>query len=145
MSPEVFNRVEVWRLGWPKHGNVLMVFKSLAGLLGLVFGVIILLKNNISHLLTPILKTLLEFIFQNLSVQLCIHSPINLASISHPFPCHTPPHHQGPSSKLQSSFHQSIIESLSFLFPHPLLSICPQMINLSSDHITLFQSSTVQS
>src|SRR4051812_22348660 len=99
-----------------------MVFKPFGGLLGLVFGVIILLKNNMSHLLTPILKTLL-FILQNLSVELCIHSPINLASISHPFPCHTPPHHQGPSSKLQSSFHQSIIESLSFLFPHPLLSI----------------------
>src|SRR4051812_13541371 len=109
--------------GWPKHVDVFMVFKPLGALLGLVFGIIILLKNNISHLLTPILKTLLEFIFQNLSVELCIHSPINLASISHPFPCHTPPHHQGPSSTLQSSFHQLIIESLSFLFPHPLLSI----------------------
>src|SRR3954466_2631159 len=75
MSPEVFSRVEVWRLGWPKHDNVFMVFKPLGGLLGLVFGVIILLKNNISHLLTPILKTLLEFILQNLSVELCIHIP----------------------------------------------------------------------
>src|SRR4051794_38573561 len=86
MSPEVFNRVEVWRLGWPKHNNVFLVFKPLGGLLGLVFGVIILLKNNIGHLLTPILKTLLEFILQNLSVELCIHSPINLA----PYP--TPSH-----------------------------------------------------
>src|SRR3954466_4613648 len=74
MSPEVFSRVEVWRLGWPKHDNVFIVFKPLGGLLGLVFGVIILLKNTISHLLTPILKALLEFILQNLSVELCIHS-----------------------------------------------------------------------
>src|SRR3954464_6706739 len=100
MSPEVFNRVKVWRLGWPKHDNVFMVFKPLGGLLGLVFGVIILLKNNISHLLTPILKTLLEFILQNLSVELCIYSSVNLASISCPFPCHTPPHYQGSSFKL---------------------------------------------
>src|SRR3954470_15243108 len=84
MSPEVFNRVEVWRLGWPKHDNVFMVFKPLSGLLGLVFWVIILLKNDISHLLTP-----------NTQDFVGVHPPKSECRALHPFShqscIHVPP------------------------------------------------------
>jgi len=72
---------------------------------------------------TIILQCLLKLILQNLKVKVPIHPTINLDSIANTLPSHATPHHQGTTSKLQSSLYQPIIEHLTCLFPSPLVSI----------------------
>jgi len=88
-----------------------------------VFAIIGLLKKDILWLFIVIFKALLKFIFQNANKKVSIHPPINFSPISNPFP-----KHQRTSSKLDCFLDQPITQALSLPFPHPLLPICPQMI-----------------
>jgi len=51
VNPKVFNETKVWRLSRPDHNSVFMIFRPFGGLFGLVFGIIILLKDNVSYFL----------------------------------------------------------------------------------------------
>ena len=97
-----------------------MVSEPILGLLASVFGIIILLEDDALGALVIKCKAALQVTLQNLAVKVPIHPPINLESISNLLPQHTTPNHQRASSKLQGSFHQSITQTLSCLFPHPL-------------------------
>src|SRR5215471_10001124 len=117
--PQVFNGIEVRGLCRPWYNLESMVFKPSGGLLGLVFGVIVLLEGDGGGIFSIEGKTFLEFILQDLGVKLPIHPPINLACISHPLPQHTAPHHQRPTPKLNSLLHQPITQALPSLLPSP--------------------------
>src|SRR5436190_10630668 len=95
-----------------------MVFKPSAGLLGLVFRIIILLKDDTGGVFAIVDKAFLEFILQDLGVKLPIHLPINLAAIPNSFPQHAAPHHQRSTPKLLSLLHQSVAQTLSKFFPN---------------------------
>ena len=100
-----------------------MVLEPILGLLASVFEIFFLLEDDALGGLVIKCKAALQVILQNLDLKVSIHPPINLASISNPLPQHTPPNHQRSSSKLQGSFHQSITQTLSCLFPHPFPAI----------------------
>src|SRR5579871_4896981 len=100
-----------------------MVIEPVLSLLALVFGVIVLLEEDIFWSLAIGLDTALKFILQNLGVKFPIHLPINLAGIPNPFPQHAAPHHQRPSSILLSPFHMPVPKALPCLFPYPLPAI----------------------
>ena len=96
-----------------------MVLEPILGLLASVFGIIILLEDDGPGGLVMKYKAALQATLQNLDVKVPIQSSINLASISNPLPQHIASNHQRASSILQSSFHQFITQTLSWLFPHP--------------------------
>src|SRR4051794_12499009 len=96
-----------------------MVFKPSGGLLGLVFGIIILLKDDGGGIFAIVGKAFLEFILQDLGIKLSIHLPINLSSIPNTLPQHTAPHYQGSTPNLLSLLHQPITQSLSRFLPPP--------------------------
>ena len=121
--------VKVWRLSRPYHNLKFMVNKPLLGSPTGVLGVIVLLKDNVIWSFAIILQGLLEFILQNLQIQVSIHPTINLASHSNPFQSHTTPHHQASSTKLYCPLHQPITQALSCLFPCPPLAIWPNVVN----------------
>src|ERR1700761_7324113 len=88
----------------------------------------------------------LKIILQNLAVEVLIHLPINLAQISNPFPGHTTPYHDGTSTKLEGTIYCPVTQALSRLFHTHFRPSEPNLLILdSSDHISLFQSATVQS
>ncbi len=118
-----------------------MVFKPSGGLLGLVLGIIVLLKDDAGGVFAIVGKAFLEFILQDLGVELPIHLSINLASKSNSLPQHAAPHHQRSTPELLSPLNQPVIQVLSWLF---LPSDPKRLILVSSDHTTFFQSSTVQ-
>src|SRR3979490_2960185 len=120
----------------------MVVCKPFLGLFAGMLWIIILLKNNVSSSFTIVLQTGLKILLQNLDIEIPIHPSINLDSISWPIPCHTAPNHHRnfniPSTSLLLS------PSPAFFQAHFLPSD-PSLLNfVSSDHTTLFQSSTVQ-
>src|SRR5882724_805612 len=94
-----------------------MVFKPVSGLMGLVLWVIVLLEDDPGGIFVIVGNTVLEFILQDLGVELCIHPPINLACIPNSLPQHAAPDHQRSSSKLDSLLHQPITQALPSLLP----------------------------
>ena len=95
-----------------------MVLEPILGLLASVFRIIILLEDDGTGGLVIKYKAALQATLHNLDVKVPTHPPINLAGISNPLPQHTASNHQRASSKLQGSFHKSITNTLSCLFPH---------------------------
>src|SRR5436190_22133830 len=71
--------------------------------------VIILLENDITWRFVKIIDTFLKVFLQDLHIEISIHLSINLASISSTLPQHASPHHQRSSSKLLSPLHKHII------------------------------------
>ena len=64
-------------------------------------------STNIQYQIeTIILQCLLKLILQNLKVKVPIHPTIHLDSIANTLPSHATPHHEGTTSKLQSSLYQ---------------------------------------
>src|SRR3954452_19984036 len=120
MSPEMFNGVKVRRLCWLCEDMITMVREPLGGFLASMFGVIILLINNISWSFPIILQALLKVIIQNLSVKVRIHPPFNPAHVSWSLPQHTAPYHHRTSSKLICPLNQPITEALSNPLVGPL-------------------------
>src|SRR5256885_17221947 len=100
-----------------------MVFKPIGGPLRLVLGIIVLLKDDGGGVFAIVGKAFLEFILQDLGIELPIHLSINLACIPNSLPQHAAPHHQRSTSKLLSLLHQSVTQTLSNLFPYPSPSI----------------------
>ena len=86
VTPKVFNGIEVWRLSWPFHNIEVMILEPVLGLLALVFGVIILLKDNVICCFVIVSNAFLKVFIQDLDIEVPIHYPINLACISSPRP-----------------------------------------------------------
>src|SRR3954449_12628510 len=60
MRPQVFNWIEVWRLCWPLKTLHFMVLEPLLGLFACVFGVIVLLEDDVAGILAIIFKGTLK-------------------------------------------------------------------------------------
>ena len=73
--PKVFNGVQVRRLCWPQEDLDILGFKIIGGHLGPVFGVTILLEDDGGGILAIEGKAFLEFILQDLGVEICIQLP----------------------------------------------------------------------
>ena len=58
--------IKVWRLSWPHHDLKSMLSKPLLCPFASVFGIIVLLEDNIIWSFAKILQGLLEFILHNL-------------------------------------------------------------------------------
>ena len=89
----MLNRVEIWGLGWPVYDLNLVIFEPRSGSFTLVFGVIVLLKEDILVLFLEILNRSQEFILQNAAIKVRVHPSINLGSIANSIPRHAAPHH----------------------------------------------------
>ena len=81
MIPKVFDGVKVGRLSRPLHNSETMVFEPGLGLLACVFGVIILLEDDIVRGFAKIFEGSLEFIFQDLAVKVSIRQESSLINI----------------------------------------------------------------
>ncbi|KAI9571215.1 hypothetical protein HD554DRAFT_2017383 [Boletus coccyginus] len=86
----------------------ILLLKPILHLFASMFGVIVLLKDDVRRIKTIKLQRIEQFILQNLKVKVPIHPTINLGSIANSLPSHTAPHHQRTSSKLHCTFHQPI-------------------------------------
>ena len=123
-----------------------MVFKPFLDLLASVFEVIVLLENNIIYGFDIELQGLLKFVFQYGHVEVPIHPSINLGCIFHLIPSHGTLHYQISTIKLHCSLHHlSLNPTLMSFHTYFLPSDPKQLILVSSDHMTFFQSSIVHS
>ena len=79
-TPEMFNRIQVWRLCRPNHCPEFLLIQPALDQPAGMLRVIILLKDDVRRIETKILQGLLELILQNLEIEVPIHPTINLAS-----------------------------------------------------------------
>ena len=93
MNPKMLNRVEIWGLGWPVHDLNLVIFEPRSGFFALVFGIIVLLKEDILVLFLEIIDRSQEFILQNATIEVRVYPFINLGSIANSISRHAAPHH----------------------------------------------------
>src|SRR6266481_9872446 len=123
-----------------------MVFEPFLGLFAGMFRVIVLLKDDVLGGFAVMGQAFLKFVIHNLDEKVPIHPTLNLACIPRPIPKHAAPHHHRPTSKLHCTLYQPITQPSPALFQAHFLPSDPrQLILVSSDHTTLFQSSRVQS
>ena len=123
----------------------MLTFEVVHRLLGLVFGVIVLLENDLPLIELISLNCFFELIAQNTSVELTVHSTIYLGQETGTFGCHRTPYHDGTAAKLEGFMYVLLPELAAWIFP-PLATVGPKPVDLgSSDQMTRFQSSTVHS
>jgi hypothetical protein len=82
-----------------------MLLEPFPGFFGGVLGVIVLLEDDIFHLLAMISQALLELIFQDLHIKVCIHCAFNSGGKANPFPQHAAPYHEGTTPMFDSGVH----------------------------------------
>src|SRR5258708_32877368 len=133
----MLNRVEIRGLRRPHHDIKSMVCQPGVSLFTGVFRVIILLEDHLLRSFAPILKAILELILKDTNIEVGIHIAIYFAGIPHNITC-PPPNLSVPSTSL------SLRPSPFFFHTHFLPSDPKRLILVSSDQMTLFQSSTVQ-
>ena len=119
----MLNRVEIWGLGWPVHDLNLIIFEPRSGFFALVFGVIVLLKEDILALFLKILDKSQEFILQNAAIKVGVHPSINLGSKTNFILRHAAPHHYGSSSMFECWLNKLLIELFLWSLPGPFLAI----------------------
>ena len=124
MMPEVFNGIQIWRLGRPfKYLNV-VVLKPLLCLVGGVFGVIVLLKDPLILWYVQLFKAFHHSIIQNLIVLVSIHLPLHLYELPHPILTRRAPYHEiVASSMLDCWCCYAVRYQFPSFFPHIHLSI----------------------
>ena len=111
---------------------------------GGVFWIIVLLEYPLSLCHFQLLKTFHHSIIQTLTVLLCIHDPLNLCACL-PHSTNTPSYHGIiSSSMLDSGCGCPVRKCFSLFGVYTLPSDPILLILVSSDHMTLFQSATVQ-
>src|SRR5258705_11520768 len=139
----MLNRVEIRGLRRPHHDIKSMVCQPGFSLFTGVFRVIILLEDHLLRSFAPILKAILELILKDTNIEVGIHIAIVQAypTPSHPKQPHNitcpPPNLSVPSTSLS-------LRPSPFFHTHFLPSDPKRLILVSSDQMTLFQSSTVQ-
>ena len=100
---DMLSRMNTGRLYWWIKSRDLLREKSILGSSRLVFGVIMLSKDNALLRNSRILNTRKQIIPQNEDTQLSIHPSIHFDKYLHPITTHTSPNHLGISSKLHCS------------------------------------------
>jgi hypothetical protein len=81
---------------------IIIVLELLLCLARGVFGVIVLLKDDILCIFAIIILTLLKLILQNAAIEVLVHLAIYLGCIANPLPQHAAPNHQRATAKLHS-------------------------------------------
>ena len=81
MAPEVLYRVEIRRLQRLVKDVYLIVAKPLQGQSGRMFGVVVLLKDNLALLKPVDVQGLQEVCAEDLCVELSIHGAVNSATL----------------------------------------------------------------
>ena len=119
----MLNGIKIRRLSWPLHDLDSVVLEPGFGLFAGMIRVIILLEDDILAPFLEVLDGLLKLILQNANIKVSIHPALNPGGIANSFPTHTPPHHQGSPSKLDSGLNQSVTKALTLLFPGPVPAI----------------------
>ena len=89
----MLNRVKIWGLGQPVYDLNLVIFEPRSGFFALMFGVIVLLKEDILTLFLEILDKSEELILQNAAIEVRVYPSINLGSIANFIPRHVASHH----------------------------------------------------
>lgn len=77
-----------------------MVLEPDFGLLASIFGIIILLEDEILAPLLKVLNGLLKLILQNANIKVSIYPGLNPSGIANSFPTYIAPYHQGSPPKL---------------------------------------------
>ena len=115
---DMFHRMNTWRLYWWIKGPDVLRDKSILGSSRIVFGVIMLSKDNALLRNSRILNTRKQIIPQNEGIQLSIHPSLHLYKYLHPITTHTSPNHRRTSSKFHYSIYFCLLSRLSHHFLH---------------------------
>ena len=130
MLPQMFDRVEVWRLRWPSQHLDPVVFEPFARDQRGMLGVVILLEINFAHVQPVISERLEKLAAEDRYVQLRIHTAVDATRVANTSSCHATPKHQVPTSKFDRASNMLCRERATRSFPDPFASVGAQAIDL---------------
>src|ERR1700712_5555147 len=126
MIPEVLNRAKVRRLRGQFQDDVSLLCKPLESHLGGVFGVVVLLKDDVLDVEIVCFQCFTQTEVQDVDVWLGIHLAFDFSSVSNSLPSHIAPSHTAPdhyisAAKLDRSGNVMFFQPI-FLGIYPLLT-----------------------
>src|SRR6476620_3071514 len=119
----MLNRIQIWRLWRPLQHLHSLVFEPLAGETGGMFGIVVLLEDDLVDFQLMPLEGLEELVVEDVRVELCVHPTIDAARVADALSRHTAPHHQAPTAEFDCALDMMLSDRTPWLLPHPLKPI----------------------